>query len=966
MKTGSMKTLAIALLLLLSFAAAETFGQGGSVRGFIRDEQGGVMPGVTVTGTSPTVPVPYTAVTGQDGNYRLLNLPPGDYTISAELAGFAPFRRENILVRVGLNLPLDIVLTLGTLEETVTVTGETPMIEVKESSVAVNVSGELQRAVPLEARRHWSEFMRFTPGVVSRDSTNNIAPVFYIRGAGIVSYSTMVDGAEITSAVNPWWGYVNMPVSSIDDVQIQTGGMDASQQLGMGAAANVVMKSGTNDLSGAAIFAWTPKSWTGNNTPGATSQTISVTQPEFSLGGPVVRDKLWFFGSYRRWQGTTGVSRTPQQIADVKALAPQAEALGDTGNHANIVFVKLTGQLNPNHQISGFYNRDLTTYERAREIAITQSAQTLIGGNAFSTRLTSVWSDSVTSQFAFSWNDKTFKSSFAQTGEPASSIFQDAFVSSGRLVGQTELANRQGGASSLSGFTGGASFAPATKWTITGNVTKYVSGLAGSHELKVGVFLQPRMTRIPTVDYLNGGFSIENEVLRDPNNISGGTIPFHRRFYDVVGGITGDLTFSDNAFYVQDAWSPTPRLTLNLGLRVDHITRTDELFDVDLQSSFEVGPRLGVNYMLTEDARNGVRASFMRMHDAANINSQRAGSTTFGWRDEYDIDLDGNFETVLVTPGSSQVGLNRIYDPAYHQPFVDEWAVGYRHQFPGQASVDVGFIHRDYRDRTAQVETNGIYDGNVFRGYRDETQNEIHLVTSNEWNHPVWNAFEIIGSKRTDSIEVLGNYTRAWSHLAGTWQPRDPASFIQPDAFPINRGLRNNDNRSPSANNAYCTRRCSSHEWMEHIARVAVVYYAPWDVIVSTSYSLQFGRYAGVVLDRIDAPDPQFGTPTVTLSNGRVVSNPLATTNRFAFPTRSEGQVRLGAEHYWNMRFGRRFNFGDDMYFQVDFDIFNITNHDSFQSFQNGANLVYNTRNFGQGSTIQMPRTYQLGLQFIF
>ena len=965
MKTVSMKTLAIAALLL-TFAAAETFGQGGSVRGYIRDEQGGVMPGVTVTGTSATVPLPHTVVTGQDGNYRLLDLPPGEYTISAELAGFAPFRRENILVRVGLNLPLDIVLTLGTLEETVTVTGETPMIETKKSSVAVNVSGELQRSVPLEARRHWSEFMRFTPGVVSRDSTNNIAPVFYIRGAGIVSYSTLVDGAEITSAVNPWWGYANMAVSSIEDVQIQTGGMDASQQLGMGAAANVVMKSGTNDFHGAAIFAWTPKSWIGNNTPDATSQTISVTQPEFSLGGPLVKDKLWFFGSYRRWQGTTGVSRTPEQIADAAAIDPSAEALGDTGNHANIVFMKLTGQLNPNHQVSGFFNRDLTTYERAGPVAITRSADTLIGGNAFSTRLSSVWSDSVTSKVAFSWNDKTFKATHQFTGEPASSIFQNAFLQSGRLTGETELANYYGGASGTGATTGGASFAPATKWTLTGNVTKYVSGFAGSHEFQVGVFLQPKMTRLPTVDYLNGGFSIENAVLLDPNNTAGGTIPFHRRFYDTAGGVTGDLKFSDNAFYVQDAWSPTPRLTLNLGLRVDHISRSDELFGVDLQSSFEIGPRVGVNYMLTEDARNGVRASFMRLHDAANINSLSAGTATFGWRDEYDLDLDGNFEALFITPGTSKVGTNRIVDPDYHQPFVDEWAVGFRHQFPGQASVDIGFIHRDYRDRTALVETNAIYEGNVFQGYRDETQNNIDLLTPNRWNHPVWNAFEIIGTKKTDRIEILGNYTRAWSHLAGTWQPRDPASFIQPDAFEINRGLRNNDNRSPSANNAYCIRRCSSHEWMEHIARVAVVYYAPWDVLVSTSYSLQFGRYTGVVLDRIDEPDPQFGPPTVTLSNGRTVSNPLATTNRFAFPTRGEGQPRLGAEHYWNMRFGRRFRFGDDMFFEVDIDILNIINNDSFQGWQNGANLVYNTKNFGEGSTVQMPRTFQLGLQFIF
>ncbi len=956
-----MKTLAIALLLLLSFAAAEAFGQEGSVRGFIRDEQGGVMPGVTVTGTSPTVPVPYTVVTGADGNYRLLNLPPGEYTISAELAGFAPFRRENIRVRAGLNLPLDIVLTLGTLEETVTVTGETPLLEVKTAVVAVNVSGELQRSLPLGARRHWSEFMRFTPGVVSRDSTSDNAPIFYIRGAGIVSYSTMVDGAEVTSAVNPWWGYVNFGDLSIDDVQIQTGGMDASQPLGMGAAANVLMKSGTNDFSGGATFAWTPKSWIGSNTPGATSQSLSVTQPDFALGGPVVRDKMWFFGTYRRRQGSLGLSRTAEQIAGLKALDPSFEIF-DNADHANIYFFKLTGQLNPNHQISGFYNYDVTTYDSGRTLDLNNSRATWIGGDAISTRLTSVWSDSVTSQVAVSWNDKTFGRVFGVTNVPSNTIYRVVVPSRGRLSGQTPVATTLGGSD-------GANQAPSTKATITGNVTKYISGLAGSHELQFGVFLQPRMTRRSSIDYLNGGFAQENKVLLDPNNTAGGTIPFHRRIYDVAGGVTGDLTFSDNAFYVQDAWSPTQRLTLNLGLRVDHVARNDELFDVELQNSWEVGPRLGVNYMLTDDARTGVRASFMRLHDAVNVNSLNAGSTTLGWRDEYDVDLDGNFESVFVTPGTSQVGLNRIIDPAYHQPFVDEWAVGFRHQFPGQASLDVGFIHRDYRDRTALVETNGIYDGNVFKGYRDETQNEIHLLTSNEWNHPVWNAIEIIGSKRTDSIEILGSYTRAFSHLAGTWQPRDPASFIQPDAFPLDRGLLSNDNRRHSSNNAYCDDRSSrcngAHEWFEHIGRISAVYYAPWDVILSVNYMLQFGRWSSAINERLDAPDPQFGTPTVILSNGREVSNPLATTLRFAFPTRSEGQFRLPAEQSLNLRFGRRFVLGEDMYFAVNLDIFNVLNNAGFQDFQRGAHIV-GTRNFGEGANVQMPRTFQLYLQFVF
>ncbi len=92
-------------------------------------------------------------------------------------------------------------------------------------------------------------------------------------------------------------------------------------------------------------------------------------------------------------------------------------------------------------------------------------------------------------------------------------------------------------------------------------------------------------------------------------------------------------------------------------------------------------------------------------------------------------------------------------------------------------------MHRAYRDRTALVEQNAIYDGSVFRGYRNEALNDIFLLTTNEWNWPVYQALELIVTKRTSRFQILGSYTRAFSHMAGTWQPNDPASFIQPDAF---------------------------------------------------------------------------------------------------------------------------------------------------------------------------------------
>ena len=950
------------------FAAVPAFSQG-SIRGAVKDAQGAALPGVTVTATSPAAAIPHTAVTDAEGVYRLADLPAGDYVETAELPNFSKFVREGVVVRTGLNLTIDIVLQIGSITEAVEVKGDTPMLETKKAVTAVNVSGELQRSVPLSVRKHWSEFMRLAPGSVNADSISDNAPIFYIRGAGIVSYSTLVDGAEISSNSNPWWGFSNVSDLSIGDVQIQTGGMDAAAPLGMGAAANVALKSGTNRLSGAAEFSYTPKEWVGNNVPGATPTSLAITQPDFSLGGPIERDHAWFYGSYRHRDDSLGISRTAQQIADLTAIAPLfGLSFSPFANEAtgHIVYVKLTGKLNSNHTVSGFYNYDRSPYYSEDSISLDKNFRVKIGGSAASSRVSSAWNSWLTSQLTFSWTNKTFDATFDRTDNPTISVFQTAFPSEGVLQGGTELAHNN------YGFYGGyAQYAPANKWTIAGEMTAYRTGWLGSHELRLGGQLQPRMRLKTQVNYLAGGQAVDEYVLRDPNDSAAGVIPFHRRIYDTDGGLLGNILFSDDALYVQDTWSVNSRVSLNLGVRIDRVSRDDQLFGQRIQDSWDAGPRLGANFILTSDLRNVLRASYMRIHEAANVNNWGTlGTVSFGYRDEYSTNLDGVFDKVIVVPPSQNLSESRQIDPTYHQPYVDEYSIGYRRQLPRQTTADIGYVHRTYKDRPALVETNGIYEDGVFKGYRDERQNEIYLLTSNIWNQPIYRAIEFIVVKRTDNVEFLGNYTRVFPHLAGTWQPNDPASFIQPDAFPIDHGLLTNDNRFASQNNGYCTGSlfsCTgSPEFTEHVVHLSARYTAPWHLIMATNYTMQYGLWSSGILTKIAAPDPRFGPPTVTLSNGRVVTNPLSTTYRFAYATRDEGQLRLPALHVWNVRFGRKFALGRTRQFESYLDVYNVANRSGFSRWQTGANQQFDTRNFGMGSVVQIPRTFQLGLQFSF
>jgi hypothetical protein len=175
-----------------------------------------------------------------------------------------------------------------------------------------------------------------------------------------------------------------------------------------------------------------------------------------------------------------------------------------------------------------------------------------------------------------------------------------------------------------------------------------------------------------------------------------------------------------------------------------------------------------------------------------------------------------------------------------------------------------------------------------------------------------------------------------------------------------------NDNRVASSNSGNSLNPLlGGAEWTEQVVRFSAVYHAPWKLNLATNYALQGRRWSGAIITRVAAADPRFGPATVTLSNGRVVSNPLATLNRFAFPTRDEGQFKLPALHVINLRVGRDFDLAPDRRFQLAVDFFNVGNLGRFQGFLVGANQLFNA-NYGKGGMVQQPFSAQFSAQFFF
>src|SRR5262245_47926919 len=386
---------AASLIVVLASSGAATAQTGaGSLRGYITDEQGGALPGVTVTARSEVLIQPVTALTDAEGYYRLLNLPPGTYEIAADLSGFATFKRQGVLLRGGANFQVDITMKIGTLQETVTVAGESPMLEVSKPSNILNISGEFQRERPIQARRNWSDFPEITPGVHSRPFDDGSGRMVYFGHATEhFAHVVQLEGAIASNYQDAQITYVAMGADMVSDTQVKTGGVDASAPMGVGLNINVITKSGGNRFAGSAGYAYQPDGWNGNNvnncsasasckpaasTAVGTPTTAIVRQFDVGVGGPIKRDMIWFFGALRRADLEAGISRTAVEVQRLNSLAPGSE-LFNNNTKSTQPFAKVTLQAR-NHQVAAFMQQDRLKATGDREYNYTRTNQYSTGG----------------------------------------------------------------------------------------------------------------------------------------------------------------------------------------------------------------------------------------------------------------------------------------------------------------------------------------------------------------------------------------------------------------------------------------------------------------------------------------------------------------------------------------------------------------------------------------------------------
>jgi hypothetical protein len=344
-----------------------------SLAGTARDSSGAVLPGVTVEAASAVlIEKVRSAVTDGSGQYRLTELPPGSYTVSFSLPGFSTVQRQGVTVTgVGV-ITINADMRVGAVEETITVTGETPIVDVQSARRGQVISDDVVKALP--ATRGYNALVFLVPSVTGGSNQIDLMPamrIFYSHGGRGNEGRVQVDGLNVGAAFNGGGvsGYV-MDTPNAQELSLTLSGGLGEAEVG-GTLLNVIPKTGGNTFAGSAFLS-TAGEWSQGSNIDDELKAIGITDPNalisnwdssISVGGPILRDRMWFFGTYRDfgshqvipgafWNKNTGdpTKWTYEPDRDIPARGANART---------ITSLRLTTQVGAKHKLGGFFDNQL-------------------------------------------------------------------------------------------------------------------------------------------------------------------------------------------------------------------------------------------------------------------------------------------------------------------------------------------------------------------------------------------------------------------------------------------------------------------------------------------------------------------------------------------------------------------------------------------------------------------------------
>jgi outer membrane receptor protein involved in Fe transport len=340
-----------------------------TIAGVVKDASGGVLPGVTVEAASPVLLEKVRSVTTDGaGQYNMVALPPGTYSVTFTLPGFSVVRRESVQLTAAVTATMNVELRVGTLEETVTVTGESPIVDVRSARRQQVIDGDLLQSLPTS--RSYNNVLQMAPGVLAGNGQAQLRPamlLFSAHGGNAQDGRLTLDGINTGASRGGAGvsGYIP-DMQNAQEVTFSISGNLGEAETG-GPQMTIIPKAGGNDLSGSVLFSGLNDKMQGNNYDdeqlsvlGRFSPTLLLRDYQASVGGPIKRDRIWFFFNYR---AVDSADAQPGIFANKNAgdptkwtYEPDLTRQGRIDNHRRIASLRLTTQLTPRNKLMVFWD----------------------------------------------------------------------------------------------------------------------------------------------------------------------------------------------------------------------------------------------------------------------------------------------------------------------------------------------------------------------------------------------------------------------------------------------------------------------------------------------------------------------------------------------------------------------------------------------------------------------------------
>jgi Carboxypeptidase regulatory-like domain len=719
-----------AALLLVCFVAGSAAAQitQGRLTGLVTDAQGAILPGVTVTATSPSLIGIQTTVTQADGKFLFPALPSGTYKLVFELSGFQKLTRENVQVATGQTISFDAQLPIASLAESVTVTGASPVVDVTTTKVGTDLKGEALTGVP-NSTDVWGALSE-APGIRlqgfdvggSHKSQQSGYEVFGIQNqARVVS-----DGVDHTEGVGGTGFYEDYYAN--EEVAVSALGSDVEMNSG-GAAIVTTIKSGGNEFKGLYHLSYEPRSFVGTNAANSDMSARGYTCPSNSagvaqctnpnllfweghadLGGPIAKDKVWFYGAFNHFKINKAVSGVSESVAT---------DLGIFDNYTG----KGTWKPSQGNTLIGYF-------QQGRKQKPKRGLSTLLPPESVRAQ------DSMSRMYKGEWQHVITSRAFLD-------VNVGNFTLDWPMVVQVDPATRPPETfRAVPGLVDGAGWIAFSTYRkkpqVKAQATYYLPGTkGGSHDFKYGF------------EYLYDSYRYGHNGKSGPIRYSypcgspTACAPDRIRFIDTGDPNTygkdwtvGPTLDTHYAGYVQDRWAPSNRLTVTLGVRFDsqalgygEAIRKPLITDVapdgvrifpasttvashTFFTNVNVAPRLGVTYDISGKGRTVLKAFYGQYYNnmADGFSAVNPGGISIAEYNFRDVNGDHryhgpqNLGTLRLRAGADSTPV----DTNFKTPYTEEISGSFETQLAGESAVRLTYVRKNHRNFAPFYGTNLI------------------------------------------------------------------------------------------------------------------------------------------------------------------------------------------------------------------------------------------------------------------